>query len=161
MASFCLVCFFIEYKLNPNPIWIYVPHFIASIKASFYYPLNFRFSCWIGVLYYNISQYINIPGKGLRLSNFGNAFLHLNTGNSTMTLNPLSKFLPSAVFLVLYELCVVCLLYKRFVCVLYFLCCMKLSFFNFFFSVLLKLKAKRAFLDVSVFLNWVDPASNL
>ena len=64
--------------MNPNPIRMYVPPFITSIKDSFSFPLNFRFSCCIGVLYYNISQYIHIPDKGLRPYNFGSAFLQLN-----------------------------------------------------------------------------------
>ena len=35
-SSFCLVPFVSEYKLNPNPIQIYVPFFITSIKAIFF-----------------------------------------------------------------------------------------------------------------------------
>ena len=46
----CLVCFLSEYKLNPNPIQIYVPPFITSIKDSFYFPLNFL----ISVLYWRV-----------------------------------------------------------------------------------------------------------
>ena len=47
---FLLVCFVSDYKLNPNPIWIHVPPFITSIKASFYFTLNFL----ICVLYWRV-----------------------------------------------------------------------------------------------------------
>ena len=47
---FLLVSFVSEYKLNPNPIWVYVTPFITSIKASFYFPLNFP----IFVLYWRV-----------------------------------------------------------------------------------------------------------
>ena len=49
-SSFCLVRFVSGYTLNPNPIQIYVPPFITSIKASFSFPLNFP----ICVLYWCI-----------------------------------------------------------------------------------------------------------
>ena len=42
--------------------------------------------------------------------------------------------------------------------VLYFLCYIKLSFFNFLFSDFLKLQAKWVSLDASIFLGWVHPA---
>ena len=62
---------------------------------------------------------------------------------------------PYAVFFMLYNYFVVCMLYKRVVCVLYFLCCMQLSFFNCFFRFF-KLKAKRVSLDAIISLSWVD-----
>ena len=37
-CSFSFVHFLSQYELNPNPIRIYVPPFITSIKASFYFP---------------------------------------------------------------------------------------------------------------------------
>ena len=67
-----------------------------------------------------------MPDKGWPLSDFGGAFLHLSAGNGKMPLNPYPKIPPNIVFFVLYEF--------RVVCVLYFLCYMKLSLFNFFFS---------------------------
>ena len=42
-SSIHLVLFVSEYKLNPNPIWIYVPPFIPSIKASFIFCVLFDF----------------------------------------------------------------------------------------------------------------------
>ena len=59
-SYFRLVCFVSEYKLDPNPIHIYVPHFITPIKTSSSFTPNFRLSCCIGVLCYNIYQYIYI-----------------------------------------------------------------------------------------------------
>ena len=50
-SSFRLVSFVSEYKLNPNSIWVYVPPFFTSIKASLYLPLNFIFVCFIAFLY--------------------------------------------------------------------------------------------------------------
>ena len=125
--------FFSGNKLNPNPIRIYVPLFITSIKPRFYFLLIFIFACFIGVLYYNISQYIHMPDKGWHLSNFDSAFLHLKVGNGAIPLNPCSKCSPSAKKH-LYGFCVVCVMYKCVVCVLYSSCCMILSFFNFFLS---------------------------
>ena len=87
-SSFCIVCFVSECKINPNPIRIYVPLFITLIKYSFYFLLNFRFMCCIGVLYYNISQYIHMPDKGWRTYDFGTAVLHLNDGNRAMPVKP-------------------------------------------------------------------------
>ena len=40
-SDFRLVFFVSEYKINPNLIWIYMPPFITSIKASSSFPLNF------------------------------------------------------------------------------------------------------------------------
>ena len=68
---------------------------------------------------YNISQYIYMPDKGWRLSNSGSAFLHFNSGNDTMPLNPLPKRPPYAVFSVLYNVCVVCVVD---------VCCINVSF---------------------------------
>ena len=76
------------------------------------------------MLYYNISQYIHMPDKGWCLSDFGSAFLQLNTRNGAMPLNPSSKLPLYVVFVVLHEFCVVCILYnKHVVCVFYFLFC--------------------------------------
>ena len=50
-SSFCIVNFVNEYKLNPNPIQIYVPPFITSIKPSFSFLPIFRSACCIGLLY--------------------------------------------------------------------------------------------------------------
>ena len=85
--SCCLVNFMSDYKMNPNPIWMYVPPFITSIKDSFSFPLNFRFSCCIGVLYYNISQYIHMTDKEWCLSDFRSVFVKLNMGNGPMPIN--------------------------------------------------------------------------
>ena len=64
-----------------------------------------------------------MPDKGGRLYDFGSAFLHLNAGNETMYLNPRHKPATYVVFSLLYEFCVVCMFYKRVVCVFYFSCC--------------------------------------
>ena len=116
-STFCLVCFVSDYKLNPNLIWIYMPPFITSIEDSNYFTLNFRFVCCIGMLYWNLPQCIHIPDKGWRLSDFVSGFLHLYTGNDVIPLKLLSKCPPYILFFVLYEFCVVCVLYKG-VCVL-------------------------------------------
>ena len=55
-SYFCLVRFLSEYKLSSNPIWIYVPPFITSMKASFYFlawffDLRIKLACFINVLY--------------------------------------------------------------------------------------------------------------
>ena len=63
----------------------------------------------------------------------GSAFLHFNAGNGAMPLNPRPKRPPYVVFFVLYEFCVVYVLYKRVVCMLYFFYFTKLSFFKFSF----------------------------
>ena len=59
----------------------------------------------------------------MMVSNFGSDFLHLNTGNGTMPLNPRPKRPPYVVFFVLYEFCVVLnflyLIFLRVVCALY------------------------------------------
>ena len=39
-SSFCLIRFLSDFKLNPNPIQLYVPYVSTSIKASFSFPLN-------------------------------------------------------------------------------------------------------------------------
>ena len=111
------------HKLNPNPIRIFVRTFITPSRYSFSFSLSFRFSCCIGVFYYNISQHIHMPDKILHLSGFGSAFLHLIAGNGAMPLNPRSKRPTCVVFFVLYEFRVVCMLYKRVVCMLYFSSC--------------------------------------
>ena len=63
-SYFRLVSFVGEYKFNPNPIRIYLPSFITSMKNSFSFSLNFQFACCIGVLYCNIPQYIHTPDRG-------------------------------------------------------------------------------------------------
>ena len=61
--SFQLVRFMSEYKLNPNPLWIYVPPFITQVRDGFYFPLisNLRvvLACCIKI-YLNI--YICLTG---------------------------------------------------------------------------------------------------
>ena len=49
-SSSFLFSFVSEYKLNTNPILIYVPHFITSIKYYLYFPLNFL----ICILYWRV-----------------------------------------------------------------------------------------------------------
>ena len=87
---------------------------------------------------YNVSQYIHMPDKGWHLSDFGGAFLHLNTGNGAMPLNPRPKRPSYVVFFVLYEFCVVWNFpHLIFSFVLYACCmmyCIALSFFNLLFS---------------------------
>ena len=60
--------------------------------------------------------------KGWHLSDFGSDFLHFNVTDGAIPLNPLPKHSYYVVFFVLYEFRVVYMLYKRVVCVLYFLC---------------------------------------
>ena len=48
--SFCLVCFFGEYKLNPSSIRVHLPRFYFN-KARFSFQINFLFCCCISVLY--------------------------------------------------------------------------------------------------------------
>ena len=50
LSYFCIVCFVSEYKLDNNPIRIYVPNFITPIKVSFSFPINFS----ICVLYWPV-----------------------------------------------------------------------------------------------------------
>ena len=54
-CSFSFVHFLSQYELNPNPIRIYVPPFITSIKTSFIFRFSILFlnfvSCCIHMLY--------------------------------------------------------------------------------------------------------------
>ena len=50
-SPFFIFGFMSEYKMNTNPIQIYMPHLITSTKSRIYFPHNFRFACCIGVLY--------------------------------------------------------------------------------------------------------------
>ena len=147
-SSFILIIFVSDYKLNPKPIRIYVPPFITSIKDSFIFPLNFRFVCCIGVLYYNISKYVHMLDKGWRISNFSSDFLHLKTGNNTMPLKLRPKLPPYVVFFMLYEFSVVRMKY--------FYCCMKLSLFNFYFMLFWNWN-KWVLLGVSILLSRFYP----
>ena len=47
-------------------------------------------------------------------------FFHINMGNGAMPLKLCPKRPPYVVFFVLYKFCVLCVLYKCVVCVLYF-----------------------------------------
>ena len=55
VASFVsLVCFVSDYKLNTNPIWIYVPSFYHINQSFFISRFPPRFACCIGVLYKHV-----------------------------------------------------------------------------------------------------------
>ena len=73
---------------------------------------------------YNISQYIHMSDKWWRLSEFSSEFLHNNTGNGEIPLNPRPKRPWFAVFFVLYDFFVLCVLYKCVAWMLYFPCFM-------------------------------------
>ena len=102
---------------------------------------------------YNISQYIHMSDKGWSLYDFGSAFCTLMQGTSQCLYTHIQN-----AYLVLY--CPCCINFMLYVCcknVLYkcyiFSCCMKLSFFHFFVSTFLKLRANRSGLIREI--SWV------
>ena len=105
----------------------------------------------------NIYQYLHIPDMGWCHFIFLVPFCTIIQGTAQMPLNLLPKIPTLSCIFVLYNSFFVCVLYKRVVCVLYFSCCMKLSFFKLLFSAFLKLRAKRVLLGAFIFLSRVYP----